>query len=55
MILLYKKYDGESMIDIERDVNEALCDTYNPFLCDIPKDEYGFFKGTFTVTIEWEE
>ncbi len=47
--LLQKNYDGESIVDVERDVYEALNDS------DIPVDEYGFAKGDYTVTITWSE
>jgi hypothetical protein len=53
MELFKKKYDGESMVDIDRDVFEALDQDFNPLVSAIPKDEYGFQQGTFIVTIEW--
>jgi hypothetical protein len=53
MILLQKKYDGESCVDVGRDVSEAFVVDFTPQLSAIPHDEYGFAKGTFTVTIEW--
>lgn len=42
-------YTAEELADVERDVNEALE--------DIPAepDEYGFFKGTVTVTVEYHK
>jgi len=46
-ITFRKEYSAESIIDIERDVNDAIEDS------NIPKDEHGFHKGTFKVTIEW--
>jgi hypothetical protein len=42
-------YDGESIIDIQEQIYYAIEDT------ELPKDEYGFFKGTITVTIEWSD
>ena len=50
MIIFDKEYDGESIVDMERDVYEALNDEY-----EIPVDEYGFSKGIFRVTISWSE
>jgi hypothetical protein len=46
--LLKKSYDGESIVDIERDVAEALENS------SIPQDQYGIQAGTFTITLEWE-
>ena len=50
-----KEYDGESLYDLSRDIAEAIDETYNPAAAEIPKDEHGFQKGTFVVTIEWKE
>lgn len=50
-----KEYDSESLgQDIERDIYEAIGEDYNQLLSTIPKDEYGFEVGKFTVTITWE-
>lgn len=48
--LMYTEYSGESIVDVERDIDEALSDGCK----DIPKDEFGFCKGKFTVIIKWE-
>ena len=53
MILFDEKYDGESIVDVERDVLEAFDTDFNPLLLNIPQDEHGFCKGTFKVTVEW--
>ena len=53
MVLFEKNYDGESIVDLERDVSEALQEDFNEKLVNIPKDEYGFQQGNFKVTIEW--
>lgn len=53
--ILEKKYDGESLYDLVRDVHEAFVSDYNPNIIEVPKDEYGLHKGTFKVTIEWSE
>jgi hypothetical protein len=48
-----KKYDGESLYDLNRDISEVFVSDYNPAILEIPCDEYGFQLGTFTVKIEW--
>lgn len=53
MKLLEKMYDGESIVDVGRDVHEAFSERFNPPTASIPKDEYGIQKGVFKVTIEW--
>lgn len=56
MIEVFKKeYDGESIVDLGRDIFEALSTEYNPVLDLIPVDARGFQKGTFTVAITWSE
>lgn len=51
--LFSKKYDGESIVDMPRDVEEALDEDYNPDVLDIPVDEHGFPTGCIKITIEW--
>ena len=53
MIIFEKEYDGESIVDLDRDVYECLQEDYNQIMTKIPQDEFGFQKGTFKVTIEW--
>jgi hypothetical protein len=53
VILLQKTYDGESIVDVSRDVDEAFDADFTPQVKDIPQDEHGFQKGTFKVTVEW--
>jgi hypothetical protein len=48
-ILLEKKYDGESVVDYERDVLEAIQDA------ETTKDEYGFAKGKYRILVEYTE
>jgi hypothetical protein len=55
MILFNKKYDDESLYDLGRDIEEAIDQRFNDLISKLPKDEDGFTKGTFTVTIEWTE
>lgn len=48
MKIFDQEYSDESFCqDLDDDITYLL-DT-----ADIPKDEYGFRKGTFRVTIEW--
>lgn len=53
MIIFEKKYDGESLCDLQRDVDEAFQEEYNAVMEQVPTDKYGFHQGKFTVTIEW--
>lgn len=48
MIIFEREYDGETLVDVEEDVYDAI--NYS----DLPVDEHGFIKGTFKVTISWE-
>jgi len=54
MIVFEKVYDGESIVDIYRDVDEAVSADYNPVVDQIPVDTYGFATGKFRVLIEWQ-
>ena len=49
MIIFDKKYSGESLIDLDGDVY----DIFEYDAPDIPRDEHGFQRGMFRVTIEW--
>ena len=52
MILFDKQYDGESIVDMDRDVNEFFSDS----LIDdfsIPQDDNGIMGGSFRVIVEW--
>lgn len=53
MELFKKEYDGESLVDLARDVHEAFDSDFNSLAALIPRDEYGFQQGEFIVTIEW--
>ena len=56
MIDVFKKeYSGESIVDLDRDIAEAIDAAFNPVMDRIPVDAYGFQKGTFTVSIVWSE
>lgn len=54
LTLLDKKYDGESLYDVARDVHEAFDSRFTPAMAQVPKDEHGFAQGTFTIHITWE-
>lgn len=51
-----KSYDGESIVDVNRDVHEAFDERFNPVVKDIPEmpNFPGFWDGKFTVTVTWE-
>ena len=53
--LLNKKYDGNSLYDLGRDVEEALDPSVNGRLSDIPYDTGNIMQGTITVTVTWDE
>lgn len=56
MIEVFKKeYDGESIVDLDRDISEAFVTVFNPIIDLIPVDAHGFQKGTFAVSIVWSE
>lgn len=52
--LLDKQYDGESIVDVGRDVHEAFDGRFTPAMEKIPSDEHGIPHGTFRVQITWE-
>lgn len=52
MIVFEKEYDGESIVDVYRDVGEAFDEKYNPVVKHIPQDGH-FPKGIFKVSIVW--
>lgn len=51
--LLNKTYDDESLDYIDRDVYEVFDIRMTPQVADIPKNDYGGYKGTFHVTVVW--
>lgn len=52
--LLNKVYTSEELSDLSRDMHEAFDPRFTPEAAGIPKDEHGFDKGTFTVSIVWK-
>lgn len=54
-LLLEKEYCSESLVDIERDVNEILQFPEDKDFLKVPVDEYGFQSGTFKVKIVYIE
>lgn len=55
LTLFTKEYDGESIVDVGRDVFECFDERFNPTAAQIPSDEHGFHRGIFTVTVEWRQ
>lgn len=55
MIIFQKKYGGEDLCDVYRDVSEAFDEDFNLEMDHVPQDEHGFCKGTFNVMITWTE
>jgi hypothetical protein len=55
MNIFEKEYDGESIVDMGRDVHEAFEERFNPIMNQVPCDEHGIYTGTFKVTIQWVE
>lgn len=56
MLKIFNKiYDGESIVDLSRDIDECLDPCYNEVVQQIPQDEYGFHRGAFRVIIEWQD
>lgn len=53
MIVFDNDYDGESIVDMPRDIEEAFNSDFNSIILGIPVDEYNFMKGSFNVKIEW--
>jgi hypothetical protein len=51
-VIFEQEYDGESIVDLERDISECFDERFNPLVKDLP-DEYGIVEGTFKVTITW--
>lgn len=56
MKIFEKEYNSEALgQDVTRDIWDSFHPVFNPIMKDIPEDEHGFLKGTFKVTIEWED
>ena len=53
MELFKKIYDGESIVDISRDIDEAFNPNFNTLAKNIPQDKYGIQLGEFVVTIQY--
>lgn len=48
-VLLHKQYSEESLIDLEGHIWEMVDSSHSM----LPKDEYGFIRGTFNVIVVW--
>jgi hypothetical protein len=53
--IFYSEYDGESLVDLGRDILECFDPRFNETVKEIPIDKYGIQEGTFKVTVTWEE
>jgi hypothetical protein len=53
MKLFEKTYDGESIVDIGRDIDEVFDDSN--LESTIPVNKHGFMSGTFVVTVHWKK
>lgn len=53
--LFEKDYDGESIVDLGRDISECFDERFNPVAASIPEmeDSPGFYSGTFKVSVVW--
>lgn len=49
-ITFEEKYDGESIVDVSRDVWESFDSRFNPIMETVAEDD-GFYQGTFIVTV----
>lgn len=52
-VIFTKTYDGESIVDMGRDVHEAFDPRFNEAAKQITQDEHGFQTGQFVVSITW--
>ena len=52
MIIFSREYSGESIIDLAEDLSWMFDDGKG---AEVPVDQYGIHKGTFTVTVTWKE
>lgn len=50
-LIFEKHYDGESLCDLGRDIEESVSEEYNDKMKQLPVDEHGYVRGIFTVTI----
>jgi hypothetical protein len=55
LTVLDKVYDGESLYDVVRDLEESLNEQFNPIVAQIPKDQYNLQLGRFRITVEWTD
>lgn len=53
-VIFKKRYSDESAYDLPEDVADALDGDLNELMNDVPWNDDGFRKGTFTVTITWD-
>lgn len=51
--LFEAEYDGETIVDLPRDIRRVIDFRFTPQLKTLPTDEFGFHKGHFVVKVEW--
>lgn len=51
-----KEYDGESIVDLTRDISECFDERFNEAVKRVPemKDSPGFWAGKFVVSVTWK-
>ena len=47
-----KDFGSQDLINFEEDIHDAIQSLVDSG--EIPQDDYGFCKGTFTVRVVWE-
>lgn len=54
--LFSKVYDGESIVDLGRDIHEAFDVRFNPAMAQVTemKSSPGFLSGKFKLVLMWE-
>jgi hypothetical protein len=50
-----KRYDGEGIADVGRDISEAFDEDYNEAMKNVTTDEHGIPRGGFVVSVLWDE
>lgn len=55
LVIHSKVYDGESIVDLERDISEMFDDRFNPVILNIPYNKWHIMKGKFKVTVQWSD
>lgn len=51
MIIFEREYSDESLIDLDEHLQDAIYDES----LNLPQDEYGFRRGSFSVIVVWTD